>query len=230
MSVHSGQFAAQTPDIFTSPSDRSRPTKPLPTDRVSPQNQFYILRAWASVSDEGTKAATVNEVSRKVGMVSSTVALTNPFFSSIGLLQRLAVGTYVPSKDVIRFFNTNSDEAARHLAPAFRDAWFGQLVIPNVKFAPVDEEVILSMLEGACGVAQEQRKALGFLLDFMEAVDLIERSNGKIKLSAAATPPQLVPTLLRDGSSYCISIRVDSKPLAESILDLFAKLAAMLTK
>jgi hypothetical protein len=95
-----------------------------------------------------------------------------------------------------------------------------------VKFAPVDEEFILSMLEAACG-AQEQRKALGFLLDFMESVELIERSNGKIKLSVSATPPQLVPTLSRDGSSYCVSIRVDSKVLAESILDVFARLAAL---
>ena len=131
---------------------------------------------------------------------------------------------------MISFFNANVDEAARHLAPAFRDAWFGQLIIPNIKFAPLGEELVLSMLEAACGGTQEQRKALGFLLDFMEAVELIERSHGKIKLSAVATPPQLVPTLSRDGSSYCVSIRVDSKALAESLLDVFAHLAALVTK
>jgi hypothetical protein len=51
-------------------------------------------------------------------MVPSTVAMTNPFFASLGLLQRLAVGTYIPSKEVLAYFNKNdSATAGRHLDP-----------------------------------------------------------------------------------------------------------------
>src|ERR1700722_16565720 len=99
MNAQSGAIAPQSLEYLSS-ADRLRPIQPLPTDRVSPENQLRILRAWASVSNEGTRAATVNEVASNVNMVGSTVAMTNPFFSSIGLLKRLAVGTYIPSKSV----------------------------------------------------------------------------------------------------------------------------------
>jgi hypothetical protein len=229
MSAHSGQSLAQDFNFLKNPAERLRPIKPLPTARVSPQNQLRILRAWAYVSSEGTKAATVNEVASTVDMASSTVAMTNPFFSSIGLLQRLAVGTYVPSKEVVAFLNANNPQTAgRSLSPAFRDAWFGQLIVPKLKYAPMDEQSILSALQDASGVGQEQKKALGFILDFMEAVELVERNGDQIKLARwCAAPPPLIPTVSLDGSTYCVSVRVDSKVLAERLVELFNSLAAL---
>lgn len=227
MNAHSGHLSAQIPDTFAIPTDRPRLNKPVPTDRISPPNQLNILRAWALESKEGKEAATVNEVARRVGMVSSTVAMTNPFFSTLGLLERLARGTYLPSNEVVAFFNApNPETAARQLASKFRDAWFGQLLIPRLKYASMDEQSALSLLEETCGVGQEQRKALGFILDFMVEVGLIERSRDQIKLTSwAQAPPHLVPTISRDGSSYSVTVRVDSKAVAESLLELFTTLA-----
>lgn len=230
MSARSGPLVDLTPDIFKDQSDRPRPTKPLPTDRVSPSNQLRILRAWASMSNEGKRPATVNEVSTTVDMVASTVAMTNPFFSSIGLLQRLAVGTYMPSRDVIAFSNSANDKvAARKLAPAFRDAWFGQLILPKLKYAPMEEQTVLSLLEDAAATGPEQRKALGFILDFMAVVGLIEQKGDQIKLTSwYSTPSQLVPTISLDGSRYCVTVHVDSKELAESISVLFTRLSELI--
>jgi hypothetical protein len=233
MSAHPGQFTAQDSSVSKN-GDRPRFTKPLPTDRVSPQNQLNILRAWASVSHDGTRAATVNEVALMVGMASSTVAMTNPFFSSIGLLQRLAIGTYVPSPDVIAFFNSNdATSAARKLAPAFRDAWFGKLLIPKLKYAAMLEKEVLSTLADEAGVGTEQQKALEFLLEFMAVVELIVRDEfgGKVRLAPRyLTPSQFVPTVTVDGSSYCVSVRVDSKSMAESLVNLLTSLAALAAK
>jgi len=231
MSTHTGPLVDPSIDIFRDQSDRLRPTKPLPTDRVSPLNQLRILRAWASVSNEGERPATVNEVSKTVEMAASTVAMTNPFFSSIGLLQRLAVGTYMPSKDVVAFFNARShDTAARKLAPAFRDAWFGQLILPKLKHAPMEEQTVVSLLEDAAATGPEQRKVLGFIIDFMAAVGLIEHKGDQIKLTSwYSTPSQLVPTISLDGSRYCVSVRVDSKELAESLSALFISLSELVT-
>ncbi len=227
MSAHSGHVTAQIPDTFKIPSDRPQLNKPLPTDRVSPPNQLKILRAWGAESNEGNQAATVNQVARRVGMVSSTVAMTNPFFSSLGLLQRLAKGTYLPSEEVIAYLNApNPETACRQLAPAFRDAWFGKLLIPRLKYAPMGERSALQLLEEASGVGQEQKKALEFILDFMVEVGLIERNGGQIKLTPwSATPPQLIPTISRNGSSYSVTVRVDSKAVAESLLEMFTTLA-----
>ena len=231
MSAHSGHVTAQSPAYFNL-TDRLRPIKPLPTDRVSPQNQLRILRAWVSISDEGTKAATVNEVASMVDMASSTVAMTNPFFSSLGLLQRLAVGTYVPSKKVVAYVNANNPQTAgRHLAPAFRDAWFGQLIIPKLKHAPMGKGELLSLLEEASAIGTDQRKALAFILEFMAAVELIEEDDDQIRLARwCAAPPPLIPTVSLDGSTYCVTVRVDSKVLADQLVELFTSLAALSAK
>jgi hypothetical protein len=230
MSARIGPLVDLTPDILRDQSDRPIPTKPLPTDRVSPPNQLRILRAWASISNEGKRPATVNEVSKTVDMAASTVAMTNPFFSSIGLLQRLAVGTYLPSRDVIAFFNSTDDKtAARKLAPAFRDAWFGQLILPKLKYAPMEEQTVVSLLEDAAATGSEQRKAVGFILDFMAAAGLIEQNGDEIKLTSwYSTPSQLVPTISLDGSRYCVTVHVDSKELAESISAMFTSLSELI--
>lgn len=232
MSAHLGHVTARIPDLFKISPDRPRLCQPVPTDRISPANQLSILRAWGSENNEKKQAATVNEVARRVGMVSSTVAMTNPFFSSLGLLQRLAKGTYLPSKEVIAYSNApDSQSARRHLAPAFRDAWFGVLLIPSLKEGPMDERSALSLLEEASGVGQDQKKALGFILDFMVEVGLIERNGDQVKLTPwSATPPQLIPTISRDGSSYSVTVRVDSKAVAESLLELFNTLASWAVK
>jgi hypothetical protein len=231
MSAHPGQFTAQDSPLSKN-TDRLRFSKPLPTDRVSPQKQLNILRAWASVSHEGTHAATVNEVAMMVDMASSTVAMTNPFFSSIGLLQRLAVGTYIPSPDVIAYFNANNAETAgRKLAPAFRDAWFGKLIIPKLKYAAMSEkDVLLALGDEAC-IGPDQQKALEVILEFMAAVELIERDGGQVRLAPwYSTPSQFVPTVTIDGSAYCVSVRVDSKSMAESLVNLLTSLAALAAK
>jgi len=230
MSTQSGPLAAQSSQYFSS-ADRLRPIQPLPTDRVSPEKQLLILRAWASVSNEGTRAATVNEVASNVRMVASTVAMTNPFFSSIGLLKRLAVGTYVPSKQVIAYFNAyakNPETAGAELAQVFQDAWFGQVIVPKLKFSPMGEKSLLSALEDASGGGQAQRKALGFILDLMELAQVIERHGEQIRLMPLwSSPPQLIPSVSFDGSNYCVTVRVDSKVLAEHLKDLFISLSAL---
>jgi hypothetical protein len=230
MSAHSGLLSAQSPEHFNS-ADRLRPIQPLPTDRVSPENQLRILRAWASVSNEGTRAATVNEVAANVRMVSSTVAMTNPFFSSIGLLKRLAVGTYIPTKPVVCYFNAyakNPETAGAELGQVFQDAWFGQVILPKLKFSPMDEKSVLSVLEEASGGGQEQGKALGFILDFLKLGQVIEHNGSEIKLTPLwTTPPQLIPFVSFDGSGYSVTVRVDSKVLAEHLKDLFVTLSAL---
>jgi hypothetical protein len=230
MHARSGILAPQSSEYFSS-IDRLRPIQPLPTDRISPENQLRILRAWASVSNEGKRAATVNEVADNVRMVSSTVAMTNPFFSSIGLLKRLAVGTYIPSRQVVAYFNAyakNPETAGAELAQVFQDAWFGQVIMPKLKFSPMGEKSVLSALEDASGAGQDQNKALIFILYFLELVQIVERNGDQIKLMPLwSTPPQLVPSVSFDGSNYCVTVRVDSKILAEHLKDLFISLSAL---
>src|SRR2546427_12477319 len=67
---------------------KSRPTKYLPTDRIAPQKQLDLLRAWGAASGPSGKAGTNGDVASIVGLSSSTVSLANPFFVENGLLQK----------------------------------------------------------------------------------------------------------------------------------------------
>src|SRR6266487_1752061 len=154
------------------PKEKSRPTKPIPTDRISPPSQLRILKAYAAASAGGTQPVTVNKVAEMVDMAASSVAMANPFYSSIGLLQRFAVGTYMPSEILLAFLDAhdwNPETAAHKLQPSFRDAWFGRVLIPRIRYAPLDESDALSLLAEASSASQEHRKALSFLLDLMAA-------------------------------------------------------------
>lgn len=192
----------------------------------------------------GTRAATVNEVAQAVEMAASTVAMANPFFASIGLLQRLAVGTYAPSEEVIAFFAVKDPEAApRQLASTFRQAWFGQVLIPRLMYAPIEEQAALALLEEVSCASPEYKKALGFTLDLMAAAQLIERSEGQIKLlpdqaspggTLLQSPPTVVFDKTSDRAQFRVDIHVDSKDLAnwgpEKITAFFHAVAALLEK
>lgn len=208
--------------FFPTKNERARPIKPLPSDRVSAPNQINILKAWTAISQRGTRAATVNEVAKAVGMAASTVAMTNPFFASIGLLQRLAVGTYAPSDDVVAAFANarDSDFALQKLGPTFRQAWFGQVLVPRLTYAPMEEQTAISLLEEAAVTGPEYKKALSVTLDLMAAVQVIERSGGQIRLLAKPSnggyphsPSTIVLDKQNNDAQFRVSIHIDSNDL-----------------
>src|SRR5437867_10717172 len=63
-----------------------RPSKYLPTERITFAKQLDILRAWAAASGPAGKVATNDDVAEIVRMQPSTVSLANPFLASGGLI------------------------------------------------------------------------------------------------------------------------------------------------
>src|SRR3712207_5082088 len=59
---------------------RSKPTKILPTTRMSLAKQFETLRAWAIASGDG-KGVNNQQVADIVGLRADTVTLGNAFFA-----------------------------------------------------------------------------------------------------------------------------------------------------
>ena len=175
-----------------------------------------------------------------VEMAASTVAMANPFFASIGLLQRLDVGTYIPSPDVIAFlaaFQWDPETAAHRLEIPFRQAWFGQALIPRIMYGSVSDDAAISTLAEASCAGPEHRKSLTFLLEFMEAAGIIDRAEGQVRLkepamaiTAAAVPGLNAPpddTPIR--VQFHVNIQVDAKDLSswtpEQIQALFRGIA-----
>jgi hypothetical protein len=163
-------------------------------------------------------------------MAASTIALTNPFFSSIGLLQRLAVGTYMPSEAVIAFFRASAkdpDTAARKLAPTFKNTWFCQALMPRLTYAPMQEHEVLKALEKACAANEDNKKAVAFLLEFLVLVGIVERDGDLVRIVAPHVAG--AATLSLHGTVadawYSLTLQIDSNWNSEQIGTLFQELA-----
>src|SRR5438874_1993463 len=70
-------------------TDKRRPTKLLPSWRMSFANQVKVLRGFAAASGTGTKPVTVDDVANIVGFEPGTVGILNPFFVDTGLIQSI---------------------------------------------------------------------------------------------------------------------------------------------
>lgn len=174
-------------------TERAKPTKTLPTDRMNPAKQLDMLRAYAAASGKGSRHVPISEIAEIMKLAVSTISMAHPFFTSIGLLQRTDAGMYAPSSDVIAFLNAyewNPEKASHKLGPAFRDAWFGQALISRIMYAPIEEEAALQILAEASAAAPEYKNQLRTLLDLMAACGVIEKDGGSIKYAKSLNQPE----------------------------------------
>jgi hypothetical protein len=166
---------------------RQRPTKILPTDRITFTRQLDLLKAWAASSSPPGRIVTNNDVADMVKMQSSTVSLANPFFASVGLLQK-AEGGYVPSADVMNFFRAAeySDTPGHKLAPTMRESWFGVALLPKLSYRPMTEAEALSVLHDAATAGADYRNQLKMLIDYLVAAGVAQRDGEMIKAAKPA--------------------------------------------
>jgi hypothetical protein len=172
------------------PRPTPKPGKILPTERINVQKQLDMLRGFAAVSNNGTKAVSVDEVASVLKVASSSVALASAFLASIGLIVRTDSGSYNPSAEVIAFlraFEWNKETASYKLGPLFRESWFGKALIPRLLIAPIEEDTAVETLAEAAPANTEYRKELRMLIDFMVAGGVVTREGNIVKLVARDT-------------------------------------------
>jgi hypothetical protein len=165
-------------------SQKRKPTKPVPTDRINYAKQLDILRAYAIAFEaNGGKAVKNDDVATIVKMAASTLPHANSFFGEIGLLTRIE-GGYTPSQDVMNFHQAYAwrpDTAAHKLAPTLRAAWFGQALLPRLSFRTMDEGEAIAVLAEASGATPDYKSQLVLTLNYLETAGLIERDGGIVK-------------------------------------------------
>ena len=167
---------------------RPRTTHPLPTDRISYAKQLEILRAFAVAAADNGGTASNNNVASLVGMSHHTVALATPFFVDAGLLSRADRGRFRPAEAVTEYsraYQWSPERAGAYLAPLFRRAWFGQVILSRVAVTPREEDEILIALSGAAGASTEHRQQLAMVIDFALLSGIVARSGTQL---VAATP------------------------------------------
>lgn len=174
-----------------------KPTKFLPTDRITFAKQLDILRAWAAASGPLGKAVTNNDVAEIVKMQPSTVSMANAFFSSVGLLSKTESG-YIPSQEVLAFlrnYEWSPETAAQKLAPVIAKTWFATELLSKLTFAPLTEDECIQDLADASAAGPDYRNQLRVLLEYLAATGLTQKDGNMVKkgnvnmtaASAAAT-------------------------------------------
>lgn len=173
-----------------------RPTKYLPTPRITFSKQLDILRAWAAASGPTGKVASNDAVAEIVKMNSSTVSLANPFLASGGLITK-ADGGYIPCPEVMSFlraYEWSPDTAAQKLAPVIASTWFAEELLSKLAYGPMTEDEAIQDLADAASAGPEYRGQLEILLSYLAAAGLIQRDGNQIKkgavtMTAALTAP-----------------------------------------
>ena len=166
-----------------SKKERKKPTRTLPTDRINFIRQLEILRAWAAASSPHGKVVANNEVAELVKMNASTISLANPFFSSIGLLQK-SEGGYIPSSEAVAYLRAmewSPDTASHKLAPCIKDSWFGQALFPKLAFRQMSVDHAIQTIADAADAGVEYRNQIRVLLDYSIAAGLAQREGDQVK-------------------------------------------------
>lgn len=161
----------------------SRPTKFLPSERITFSRQLDILRGWAAASGPLHKVVNNNEVAKIVNMQPSTLSMNNAFYSSIGLLTK-SEGGYMPAEEVtafLRAYDWNKETAAQKLAPVLSRAWFYEALASKLEFGQRSEADCLQDLGDAANANQDYKANLRMLLEYLAAAGLIQRDGDMVK-------------------------------------------------
>ncbi len=179
----------------------TRPRQQLPTTRIAFPQQLNILRAYAAASGPTNRAVGNDEVAEIVKLSKTTVPLANPFFSSIGLIEK-SDGKYLPAKEVLEFAETYSwgghheETAPSELAPLIENTWFARALLPKLSFGSISKSEALTTLAKAAGVPPDNRQLL-LLLEYLDASGLIRADGDQIHGGNAprskAKEPQAAP-------------------------------------
>jgi len=186
----------QKPKIMPKPAAQaSRPSKFLPSERITFSRQLDILRGWAAASGPLHKTVNNNEVAKIVDAQPSTVSINNAFYSSVGLLSK-ADGGYVPAEELtafLRAYEWNKDTAAQKLAPVLSKAWFYEALGSKLEFGPRTEADCLQDLADVASAGPDYRPNLRMLIEYLIAAGLIQRDGGMLKKGSAAMATATIP-------------------------------------
>jgi hypothetical protein len=220
---------------------RARLSKGIPTDRIAFSKQLEILRAYGAAYDKTNAPVSNGDVSDFVGMSPSTISQSNAFFNEVGFIQKAEGGKYIPAPEVIGFFkaftfNQNVEKSALKLSPIVERSWFGQEIIPKLKFRAIDEGEAVEQFAEVATAEPYHMQQLKMLLDYLLIVGLIQRDGTQIKLAttldqqqreSASQPPTTAPSApqhaLPEGTHpYVLPLPNNRKVVVHAPLDITA--------
>lgn len=155
----------------------------IPTARLTLPKQVDIIRAYGAAYDVSKAPVGIEEVTKLVGMAAATVSQANAFLTDTGLVRKEG-RRFVPASELLamnRLYEVNRDRALGKLAPLLEKSWFGQIVMPKVRFRPVAEEEVVHDLFEAATAEPPHLPQVRMLIDYLVLVGLVERDGLLLK-------------------------------------------------
>jgi hypothetical protein len=217
------------PKPKSKPQREIRPSKILPTERLTVERQLEILRAYAAASSHGSKAVTLEEVAGVVEMAPTTVSLANAFLASVGFISKTDSG-FMPAPEVVSFLRAhewNPESSSQKLSPVVEKSWFFQAIKPRLSFNATPEDAVIDKLAEAATAPPEYKRNLQMLIEFAVAAGLLQRDGNQLKLTkpSTASPDS---TQRGEGASNGKSSEIaatDSQTKSKMVTTAFAKTA-----
>ena len=192
------------------PLNRKPNAKVLPTWRMAPSKQLEVLRAYAAACGDAPRGVSNPEVASIVGLKADTVSLVNGFFTSMGLLTKGDSGC-TPADEVLNYgraFKWNQETAFHQTASKFAATWFGEALIPKLRFKPVSVDEAIGIMGQAGAVGPESKRELEMALWYLEQSGVIERENGTIRLGKTEVSDEKPDTKTQLASASIVETQV----------------------
>lgn len=158
-------------------SFRQKPTKTLPTDRLSFEKQTTILRGIVKASLAADRGAVSNiDASQYADAAASSVSLCNAFFVDCGLTTR--EGIKMRPVEAVFEYDTAAewepDTAGHKLAPVLSSTWFAKAMMTKLALKPsISTSEALAFLAQQCNAPLDYKPQLSVLLEYLNAAGLI---------------------------------------------------------
>jgi hypothetical protein len=162
-----------------------KPTKTLPSTRISFSKKLDSLRAFAAVSGPSNKLVVLKDVADIVKMASSTLTLETPFWVDVKFITKKEGQGFTPAGELMEYAHAhewNKETAAHKLSPLLADTWFWEALQPRLNFGELTEDEAITILAEKSTAGPECKYQLRVILDYLEAAGMVKRENGAIKM------------------------------------------------
>lgn len=175
---------------------RTKPTKPLPTDRVGLDKQFFILRAVAKASLASNREAVANaDVAKIADIHPSSVSICNPFWNDIGLVNREGLKQQ-PTEAVFEYDQAadwNAEKAPLKLGRVIEGTWFARAILPRLALRSMSRSEVVEQLAEEIKAPKEYKPQLELLIDYMRMTGVVAVDGNTVSRTAKAEEPPKPP-------------------------------------
>jgi hypothetical protein len=197
-----GNETGGAPPADASSKPRTRRTRaptnyPLPSERFGFSDHLEVLRRFALVTANGSKAVAALEVGG--GNVPKYAPMLNTgFLCDVGLLSEEGRGHYKPTPEALRFLTTRSaseDRARPILRALIESKWFADAARSYLQMNPVVSET--DLVSDLAIVAQtdlkRKERSIRVLVDYLVFAGIVARTEQGLVLGPNGSSTHAVP-------------------------------------